>query len=84
MLLGRTSGSHDLDEEPAGTYCCRKNIDVGIYLARKYRQSVRMVTPEGELLNPGGSMTGGAFKNSSSLLSRRREIRGVLKRRCRC
>lgn len=51
-----------------------ENIDVGIRLARKYRQSVRMVTPEGELLNPGGSMTGGAFKNSSSLLSRRREI----------
>ncbi len=51
-----------------------ENIDVGICLARKYRQSVRMVTPEGELLNPGGSMTGGAFKNSSSLLSRRREI----------
>lgn len=51
-----------------------ENIDVGIRLARKYRQTVRMVTPEGELLNPGGSMTGGAFKNSSSLLSRRREI----------
>lgn len=51
-----------------------ETIDVGIQLARKYHQSVRMVTPEGELLNPGGSMTGGAFKNSSSLLSRRREI----------
>ena len=29
---------------------------------------------EGELINPGGAMTGGAFKNSSNLLSRRREI----------
>ena len=29
---------------------------------------------EGELLSPGGSMTGGAFKNSSNLLGRRREI----------
>ena len=29
---------------------------------------------EGELLNPGGSMTGGAFRNSSNLLGRRREI----------
>lgn len=50
------------------------HIDNGIILARKYRQSLRIVTIEGELINPGGAMTGGAFKNSSNLLSRRREI----------
>ena len=32
------------------------------------------MTLEGELLSAGGSMTGGAFKNSSNLLGRRREI----------
>ena len=51
-----------------------RTIDDGITIARKYRQSLRLVTLEGELINPGGSMTGGAFKNSSNLLSRRREI----------
>ena len=51
-----------------------KTIDHGIALARKYKQSLRIVTLEGELMNPGGAMTGGAFKNSSNLLSRRREI----------
>ncbi len=50
------------------------HIDHGIMIARKYHQSLRLVTLEGELINPGGSMTGGAFKNSSNLLSRRREI----------
>jgi len=50
------------------------HIDTGIRLARKYRQSLRIVTLEGELISPGGSMSGGAFKNSSNLLSRRREI----------
>ena len=50
------------------------NIDTGIRLARKYRQSLRIVTLEGDLINPGGAMSGGAFKNSSNLLSRRREI----------
>ena len=50
------------------------NIDTGTAIARKYQQSLRIVTLEGELINPGGSMTGGAFKNSSNLLSRRREI----------
>lgn len=50
------------------------NIDNAIALNRKYRQSLKIVTLEGELLNPGGSMTGGAFKNSSNLLGRKREI----------
>lgn len=51
-----------------------ENIDFAIAIAKKYKYSLRMVTIEGESLNPGGSMTGGAFKNNSNLLGRRREI----------
>ena len=51
-----------------------KHIDHGVALAKKYKQTLRIVTLEGELINPGGAMTGGAFRNSSNLLSRRREI----------
>ena len=51
-----------------------ETVDDAISLARKYRYSFRIVTLEGECLNPGGSMTGGAFKNTSNLLARRREI----------
>ena len=50
------------------------HIDHAIAIAKKYRHSLRMVTSEGESLSPGGSMTGGAFKNNSNLLGRRREI----------
>lgn len=50
------------------------NIDNALLIAKKYKYSLRIVTLEGEQLNPGGSMTGGAFKNSSNLLGRRREI----------
>ena len=50
------------------------HIDHAAEIAKKYKQSIRIVTLEGELINPGGSMTGGAFKNTSNLLSRRREI----------
>ena len=61
------------------------HIDHAIAIARKYKHSLRIVTKEGDLLNPGGSMSGGAFKNSSNLLGRRREIEEleqlVLKRR---
>ena len=49
-------------------------IDHAISLAKKYKYSLRIVTLEGELLSAGGSMTGGAFKNTSNLLGRKREI----------
>ena len=50
------------------------NIDNAVKIARKYKYTVRMVTLEGELLVPGGAISGGAFKNTSNLLSRRREL----------
>ncbi len=59
-LLGRTVVAED--------------IDAAIALAGKYRHSLRIVTIEGELLSPGGSISGGAYKNSGNLLGRRREI----------
>ena len=39
-----------------------------------------MVTLEGEMLVPGGAISGGAFKNNSNLLGRRREL-GELKQK---
>ncbi len=51
-----------------------KDIDAAIRISRKYKQSLRLVTPSGELINPGGAMTGGAFRNSSNLLGRKREL----------
>ena len=57
-----------------GRVVVAETIDDAIALARKYRYSFRIVTLEGECLNPGGSMTGGAFKNTSNLLARRREV----------
>ena len=59
-LLGRTVVVDDIDHAAA--------------LARKYKYTLRIVTLEGEYLSPGGAMTGGAFRNASNLLGRRREI----------
>ena len=50
------------------------NIDNAIALSRKYHYLLRIVTIEGEYLTPGGAMAGGAFKNNSNLLGRKREI----------
>ena len=54
-------------------------IDNAIAIERKYRYTVRIVTLEGEYLNVGGSISGGAFRNSSNLLGRRREIEEIEK-----
>ena len=50
------------------------NIDNALQIQRKYRQSLRIVTLEGEQLDPGGSISGGAFRNSSNLMGRKREL----------
>ena len=55
------------------------NVDNAVKIARKYNYTVRMVTLEGELLVPGGAISGGAFKNNSNLLGRRREMEDLEK-----
>lgn len=57
-----------------GRFIVVDNIDNAIALARKYNHTLRIVTKEGELLNPGGSMSGGAFKNNTNLLGRRSDM----------
>lgn len=64
----------ELSEYLLGRCVVVDNIDNALKLNKKHSYSLKIVTLEGELLNPGGSMTGGAFKNSSNLLGRRREI----------
>ncbi len=54
-------------------------IDDAIRIQKKYNSSLRLVTPTGELINPGGAMTGGAFRNSSNLLGRKRELEDIQK-----
>lgn len=49
-------------------------IDNAVKIAKKYHYGIRMVTLEGELLVPGGAISGGAFRNNSNLLGRRREM----------
>lgn len=51
------------------------NIDNARQMARAVNFSVRLVTLEGDVMNPGGSMTGGYQRhNSSGLLGRSRDI----------
>ena len=59
-LLGRTVVVEDLDS--------------GIAMARKYRNAFRIVTLDGQVINRGGSMTGGSVSRSAGVLSRANEL----------
>ncbi len=56
------------------------HVDHAVTIAKKYGYGIRMVTLEGELLVPGGAISGGAFKNNSNLLGRRREMEELQKK----
>ncbi len=52
-----------------------ENLEAGIKIARKFAYSFRIVTLEGDILNVGGSMSGGSMdRRSTGILSRSREI----------
>ncbi|MBR1876959.1 MAG: chromosome segregation protein SMC [Lachnospiraceae bacterium] len=57
-----------------GNFIVVDNIDNAIKLARDFRFTLRIVTLAGEALNPGGSISGGSFRNKSNFLGRQREI----------
>jgi chromosome segregation protein len=49
-------------------------IDDAIAMARKYGQRFKIVTLDGQVMNTGGSMTGGAINKESGILSRANEL----------
>ena len=56
------------------------NLDNAVSIAKKSNYSFRIVTLEGDVLSPQGSMSGGSKKsNDSSLLSKETEIKNLAK-----
>lgn len=49
-------------------------IDNGIKFAKETNHKYKVVTLDGEILNPGGSLTGGSFRTNGNILSRKRLI----------
>ncbi|OLS01734.1 chromosome segregation protein SMC [Tissierella creatinophila] len=55
------------------------NIDNAIKFAKKTNNSYRIVTLEGELLNPGGSLSGGSYKDNINIINRKVKIENMEK-----
>ena len=66
-LLGRTVIAEDMD--------------TAIAMARKYGHRFKIVTLDGQVLNPGGSMTGGSVSRSAGILSRANELERLNRQR---
>lgn len=51
-----------------------EDMDCAIMIAKKYSHRLKIVTLDGQVVNPGGSMTGGSRTQNSGILSRANEI----------
>ena len=50
------------------------DMDSAISMSQKYRSRFKIVTLDGQVMNPGGSMTGGSVNKDAGLLSRANEL----------
>ena len=62
-------------ENLLGRTVIAETLDHAIAMARKTGNRVRIVTLDGQVMNPGGSMTGGSSAKSAGVLSRANELK---------
>ena len=56
-----------------------ENIDMAIAMAKQYGNRFKIVTLDGQVVNPGGSMTGGSVNKEAGILSRANELEKLTK-----
>ena len=64
----------DVIENLLGRIVITENIDQAISMAKKYGNRFKIVTLDGQVLNAGGSMTGGSVSREAGILSRANEL----------
>ena len=57
-----------------GRVAVAEDLDYAVVIARKYGYKFRVVTLDGQVVNAGGSLSGGSHVKEAGLLSRRSEI----------
>ena len=50
------------------------DLDAAIHMAQKFKNRFKIVTLDGQVMNPGGSMTGGSTNKEAGILSRANEL----------
>ncbi len=54
-----------------------EDIDCATAIAKKFGYRIKIVTLDGQVVNPGGSLTGGSLVKNSGILSRSSDIKGI-------
>lgn len=67
-----------------GKICIVENIDCAVAIARQYGYRFRIVTLDGQVVNAGGSMTGGSLAKNTGLLARKGEIEALRQKAADC
>ncbi len=60
-----------------GRIVIAEDIDLAANIAKKYGYKFRIITLDGQVINAGGSFTGGSSQRSSGVLSRKNEIKSI-------
>ncbi len=77
-LVGFDEMYRQIVENLLGRTIIVENLEQAVILAKKYKHQYKMVTLDGDILNPGGAMTGGSKqKKASHIFSRGREIHSL-------
>ena len=65
---------HQIVENLLGRTVIAQDIDAAIAMSQKYRSRFKIVTLDGQVMNAGGSMTGGSVNKEAGILSRANEL----------
>ena len=57
-----------------GRICVAEDIDMATIIAKKYGYKFKIVTLDGQIINAGGSFTGGSVSKTTGILTRKNEI----------
>lgn len=80
-LVGYDAKYRGVFENLLGRTVIVRDLDAGIAINKRARGAFRIATVKGDIINPGGSMTGGSVqKREFSLIGREREIEELKKR----
>jgi len=78
-LVDSHSDYEEIIKSLLGRIAVCEDLDCAIALAKKYNYKFKIVTLDGQVINAGGSMTGGSKINNAGFLARKTEIEKLVK-----
>lgn len=76
-LVSRDSEYDGIIASLLGRIVIAENIDLATNIAKKYGYKFRIITLDGQVINAGGSFTGGSTSRSTGMLTRKNEIAAI-------